>query len=83
MDAEFVAADVRHEKDISNLFSTGRSWCFGWLDVAINNAGTEGKPGPLTDVSVETYGAMFDTNVLGVLLSLKYELRGQQGAGAG
>jgi NAD(P)-dependent dehydrogenase (short-subunit alcohol dehydrogenase family) len=37
----------------------------------------------LTDVSVETYSAMFDTNVLGVLLSLKHELRVMQAQGSG
>ena len=73
-ETEFVLADVRREKDISNLVDRAVAR-FGRLDVAINNAGTEGKPGPLTDVSVEEYGAMFDTNVLGVVLSLKHELR--------
>jgi NAD(P)-dependent dehydrogenase (short-subunit alcohol dehydrogenase family) len=82
VDAEFVAADVRHEKDLSNLVDKA-VMRFGRLDVAVNNAGTEGKPGPLTDVSVETYNAMFDTNVLGVLLSLKYELRVMQAQGSG
>src|SRR6202042_3423366 len=56
---------------------------FGRLDIAINNAGTEGTPGPLTSVSVESYGAMFDTNVLGVILSLKHELRIMQARGSG
>jgi NAD(P)-dependent dehydrogenase (short-subunit alcohol dehydrogenase family) len=78
----FVLADVRHEKDISNLIDTAVAR-FGRLDIAVNNAGTEGKPGPLTDVSVETYGAMFDTNVLGVVLSLKHELRVMQAQGSG
>jgi NAD(P)-dependent dehydrogenase (short-subunit alcohol dehydrogenase family) len=81
-EAEFVLADVRHEKDISNLVDRAVAR-FGRLDVAINNAGTEGKPGPLTDVSVETYSAMFDTNVLGVILSLKHELRVMQAQGSG
>ena len=81
-EAEFIAADVRHEKDMSNLVD-GAVARFGRLDVAINNAGTEGKPGPLTDVSAETYNAMFDTNVLGVLLSLKHELRVMQAQGSG
>ncbi len=80
--AEFVVADVRHEQDISNLVERAIAR-FGRLDVAVNNAGTEGKPGPLTDVSVETYSAMFDTNVLGVVLSLKHELRVMQAQGSG
>jgi NAD(P)-dependent dehydrogenase (short-subunit alcohol dehydrogenase family) len=81
-EAEFVFADVRHEKDVSNLVDRAVAR-FGRLDVAVNNAGTEGKPGPLTDVSAETYSAMFDTNVLGVLLSLKHELRVMQAQGSG
>jgi NAD(P)-dependent dehydrogenase (short-subunit alcohol dehydrogenase family) len=80
--AEFVAADVRHEKDVSNLVDKALAR-FGRLDVAINNAGTEGSPGPLTEVSEQTYSAMFDTNVLGVVLSLKHELRVMQAQGSG
>jgi NAD(P)-dependent dehydrogenase (short-subunit alcohol dehydrogenase family) len=82
VETEFVLADVRHEKDVSNLVDRAVAR-FGRLDVAINNAGTEGRPGPLTEVSVETYGVMFDTNVLGVLLSLKHELRVMQAQGSG
>ena len=48
---------------------------FGRLDVAVNNAGTEGKPGLVTEQSTESYAATFDTNVLGTLLSMKHELR--------
>ena len=47
---------------------------FGRLDVAVNNAGTEGKPGPVTEQTAESYASVFDTNVLGVLLCLKHEL---------
>src|SRR6202049_133548 len=82
VEAEFVLADVRHEKDISNLVDRGGAR-FGRLYVAVNNAGTEGRPGPLTDVSAEAYSAMFDTNVLGVVLSLKHELRVMQAQGSG
>ena len=56
---------------------------FGRLDVAVNNAGTEGKPGPVTEQSAESYAATFDTNVLGMLLSLKHELRVMQAQGHG
>jgi len=40
---------------------------FGRLDVAVNNAGTEGKGGPVTEQTPESYATTFDTNVLGVL----------------
>ena len=56
---------------------------FGRLDVAVNNAGTEGKPGPITDQTAESYAATFDTNVLGTLLSMKHELRVMQAQGSG
>ncbi len=36
---------------------------------------TEGKPGPVTEQTAESYASTFDTNVLGTLLSLKHELR--------
>jgi hypothetical protein len=71
-EAEFIRADVRHEEDVRQLVerTVGR---FGRLDVAVNNAGTEGKPGAATDQTAESYAATFDTNVLGVVLSLKHE----------
>jgi NAD(P)-dependent dehydrogenase (short-subunit alcohol dehydrogenase family) len=56
---------------------------FGRLDVAVNNAGTEGQPGPVTEQSAESYAATFDTNVLGTLLSMKHELRVMQAQGHG
>lgn len=73
-EAEFVRADVRKEEDVRNLVDKTVAR-FGRLDVAVNNAGTEGQPGPLTEQSAETYASTFDTNVLGIVLSLKHELR--------
>jgi NAD(P)-dependent dehydrogenase (short-subunit alcohol dehydrogenase family) len=73
-EAKFVRADVRREEEVRNLVDKTVER-FGRLDVAINNAGTEGKVGPIIEQSTESYAATFDTNVLGVLLSLKHELR--------
>src|SRR5712664_3661171 len=74
VEAEYIRADVRHEDDVRSLVDRTIKR-FGHLDVSVNNAGTEGKPGPITEQSAESYAATFDTNVLGTLLSLKYELR--------
>jgi NAD(P)-dependent dehydrogenase (short-subunit alcohol dehydrogenase family) len=73
-EAEFVRADVRREDDVRSLVARTVER-FGRLDVAVNNAGTEGQLGPLTEQTPETYAATFDTNVLGTILSLKHEMR--------
>jgi NAD(P)-dependent dehydrogenase (short-subunit alcohol dehydrogenase family) len=80
--AEFVQADVRHEDDVRSLIDQTVKR-FGRLDVAVNNAGTEGRPGPVTEQTAETYAATFETNVLGTLLSMKHELRVMQPQGNG
>ncbi|HZB91593.1 MAG TPA: glucose 1-dehydrogenase [Stellaceae bacterium] len=81
-EAAFVQADIRHEDEIARLIDATISR-FGRLDVAVNNAGTEGRPGPVTEQTAESYAATFDTNVLGTLLSLKHELRVMQAQGRG
>jgi NAD(P)-dependent dehydrogenase (short-subunit alcohol dehydrogenase family) len=82
VEAEFVRADVRHEDDVRNLVDSTVTR-FGRLDVAVNNAGTEGAPGPLVEQNAESYASTFDTNVLGTLLSMKHELRVMQAQGFG
>ena len=81
-EAEFVRADVRHENDVANLIDKTVAR-FGRLDVAVNNAGTEGTPGPALVQTPETYASVFDTNVLGTVLSMKHELRVMQPQGRG
>jgi NAD(P)-dependent dehydrogenase (short-subunit alcohol dehydrogenase family) len=82
VEAKYIAADVRHENEVQKLVDETVAR-FGRLDVAVNNAGTEGMTGPITAQTPESYAATFDTNVLGVLLSLKHELRVMQAQRAG
>ena len=81
-EAEFVPSDVRHEDDVRTLIDKTVAR-FGRLDVAVNSAGTEGKPGPVSEQSAESYAATFDTKVLGTLLSMKHELRVMLAQGSG
>ena len=81
-EAEFINADVRKDEDVRALVDKTVAR-FGRLDVAVNNAGTEGQVGPITDQTSESYAATFDTNVLGVILSMKHEVRVMRGQGSG
>jgi NAD(P)-dependent dehydrogenase (short-subunit alcohol dehydrogenase family) len=81
-EAEFICADVRHDDEMRNLVDQTVKR-FGRLDVAVNNAGTEGHPGPVTEQTQESYAAVFDTNVLGTLLGMKHEMRAMAKQGGG
>src|SRR6202142_2048790 len=81
-EAIFVRSDVRKDEDVRNLVDQAVKR-FGRLDIAVNNAGTEGLRGLVTEQTAESYAATFDTNVLGVLLSMKHELRVMLPQGSG
>ncbi len=81
-DAHFIKADVRNESEVQALIE-GAVGRFGRIDVAVNNAGTEGNPAPIVDQTPQAYAATFETNVLGVLLCMKQELRVMQRQGSG
>jgi NAD(P)-dependent dehydrogenase (short-subunit alcohol dehydrogenase family) len=73
-EAEFIRADVRNEGEVRNLIDRTVER-FGRLDVAVNNAGTEGELGPIVEQSAANYESIFSVNVLGTLLSMKHEMR--------
>ena len=80
-EAEFVNADVRREDDVRAVVDEAVAR-FGRLDVAVNNAGTQARA---VDHGSDRrkHAATFDTNVLGVILSMKHEVRVMQGQGSG
>ncbi len=81
-EAEFINADVRKEDDIRALIDKTVAR-FGRLDVAVNNAATEGDRGLITEQTPESFATTFDTNVLGVVISMKHEVRVMQAQGSG
>ena len=81
-EAEFVRADVTKEDEVRNLVDKAVAK-FGRLDVAVNNAGFEGQLAPIQDATVENFKAVHDTNVLGVFLSMKHEVRAMAGQKSG
>lgn len=81
-EVEFVRTDVRKEADVEALVAKAVSR-FGRLDVAVNNAGIEGESGPLSQQTLENYESTFDTNVRGVFLSLKHQMKVMTAQGSG
>ena len=68
-EAAAIEADVTREDDIRKMVD----FTYGRLDIAFNNAGTEGVFAPLTEQTDATYDKVFDPNVRGVFHSMKYE----------
>jgi NAD(P)-dependent dehydrogenase (short-subunit alcohol dehydrogenase family) len=83
VESEFVKADVRYEAEVEHLVDATIER-FGRMDAAVNNAGIDGKFGPISDQDEESYKTVFDANVLGTLLGMKHEVRvmRQQGFGS-
>jgi NAD(P)-dependent dehydrogenase (short-subunit alcohol dehydrogenase family) len=70
----FVRGDVTDERHIQKAVETALA-INGRLDFAINNAGVELMGVPLAETTVDNYRTVMDINVLGVILSLKHEIK--------
>ena len=62
-EAEFINTDVRKEGEVRHMVDK-TVVRFGRLDVAVNNAATEGQVGPITDQTAESFAATFETTFL-------------------
>lgn len=79
----FVRADVSNEAEVERLVAETLA-AYGRIDAAFNNAGIEGEVGKQThEQSVENYQAVMNTNVLGVLLTMKHEIAAMLRSGGG
>jgi NAD(P)-dependent dehydrogenase (short-subunit alcohol dehydrogenase family) len=81
-EASAFVADISKEVDIKRLVDYTVQ-TYGRLDIAFNNAGTEGVFAPLIEQDSERYDMVFELNVRGVLNSMKYEAEVMLGQGSG
>lgn len=81
-DASFLRTDVSLEDDVKALVEHAVA-TYGRLDVAFNNAGIGGAAGPLAEQSTDNYDEVMGTNVKGVWMSMKYEIREMLKTGRG
>ncbi len=78
----FVRGDVTSERDVERAVQSATTLT-GRLDCAFNNAGVELMGVNTADSTPEQYRQVFDINVLGVILSMKHEIRVMLKTGGG
>jgi len=81
-DGFFMVTDVRRDEDVRQLIESAIER-FGRLDCAFNNAGVEGHAGAITHQDEMNFAAVFDVNVKGCFLAMKYEIAAMQRMGGG
>lgn len=72
-DVLYVNADMNNESDIKHLIDVVLDK-FGSLDVAVNCAGTVGENAEIQAATQDNFHLVFNTNVLGTLLAMKYQI---------
>ncbi len=73
-EAIFHKTDVSNSSDVQAMVEKVVN-TYGRLDIAFNNAGILGQPGLLADQSEDSYNHIFDINLKGLFLSMKYEIQ--------
>ncbi|WP_432719507.1 glucose 1-dehydrogenase [Jeongeupia wiesaeckerbachi] len=81
-EASAAVADINIEQDVIDLVAKTIS-TYGRIDIAFNNAGTEGALSPFVEQSNETYDTIFNANVRGVFWSMKHEAKAMLAQGGG
>lgn len=73
-EATFIRTDVSASKDVERMVEHTTD-TFGRLDCAVNNAGIEGQPGPITRLPEEEWDRVLATNLKGTFLCIQHEAR--------
>jgi len=80
--ALFIETDVRQEQAMVHLLRRAEDQ-FGRISYAVNNAGFEGPFGPIQDASEADFDRIVGTNLKGVWLGMKHEIRHMLAHGGG
>jgi NAD(P)-dependent dehydrogenase (short-subunit alcohol dehydrogenase family) len=80
--ASAIVTDVSSAKSVEQMVAHAIE-VYGRLDIAINNAGVEGKFNAITDILEEDWDHVMDINLKGVFLCMKYEAKAMLAHGGG
>ncbi len=75
-------ADVTNDTEVATAMAEVIA-AHGRLDIAHNNAGMSGMPSAFTDLSMESWQRMIDTNLTSVFVCMQHELRQMVAQGSG
>lgn len=81
-EVKWIAADVADEAAVKDYVAQTVAH-FGRVDIFFNNAGIEGKMGPIAEQSLDNFDRVMAVNVRGAFLGLKYVLKEMQKQGSG
>jgi NAD(P)-dependent dehydrogenase (short-subunit alcohol dehydrogenase family) len=78
----YVAVDVTQEDQVAAAVAVAVER-LGGLDIAMNNAGIPGWPGPVQDQDADQFDRLFAINVRGAWLGMKYQIPHMLAGGRG
>lgn len=82
VDALFIEGDVSREAEVQQVTARAIER-FGRIDAAVNNAGIEGRFGPVHEATAEDFERIIGVNLKGVWLGMKYQIPHMLAKGGG
>lgn len=80
--ASCIRTDVAIADDVKRMVAHAVD-TYGRLDIAVNNAGTEGVIAPIVEIADSDWDLAIDTNLRGCFLCMKHEAKAMLAAGNG